>query len=197
MLRGGDELSMTQAGNNNPYCQDNEISWLRWTLTAEEQQFLEFCQRLTTFWKTQPVLQRSRFFQARWESLPASHHQQQIDQIVWLDQDGVEVLSDRWHSAGLKALGMRLNGDATGEENDLGEPVYGDTLLVILNPQDEPVNFLLPLPQGHHAPELWRIELDTFLGSHGELLTSGTACVVRERTVCVLVRQNPAESDKN
>ena len=197
MLRGGDELSMTQAGNNNPYCQDNEISWLRWTLTAEEQQFLEFCQRLTTFWKTQPVLQRSRFFQARWESLPASHNQQQIDQIVWLDQDGVEVLSDRWHSAGLKALGMRLNGDATGEENDLGEPVYGDTLLVILNPQDEPVNFLLPLPLGHHAPELWRIELDTFLGSHGELLTSGTACVVRERTVCVLVRQNPAESDKN
>lgn len=194
MLRGGDELSMTQGGNNNPYCQDNEISWLRWDLSPEEQQFLDFCRRLTAFWRSHPVLQRSRFFRARWETTSAAQQPLHIDQVVWLDQDGVEVLSDRWHSGQLKALGMRLNGDSTGEEDDYGEPIYGETLLAILNPQDEPVHFQLTVPAGAATTERWRLELDTFTGTAGDTWESGTACVVRERSVCVLIRERIADS---
>jgi hypothetical protein len=89
---------------------------------------------------------------------------------------------------------MRLNGDSTGEEDDYGEPIYGETLLAILNPQDEPVHFQLTVPAGAATTERWRLELDTFTGTAGDTWESGTACVVRERSVCVLIRERIADS---
>src|SRR6185295_16449241 len=65
MLRAGDELSHTQGGNNNPYCQDNQLSWLNWQLSPEQQDFLAFVQRVIAVWREHPVLQRRKFFQGR------------------------------------------------------------------------------------------------------------------------------------
>src|SRR5207248_6548071 len=65
MLCGGDELGHTQSGNNNTYCQDNELTWLNWELDAEQQEFLAFVRQVTELWRSQPVFQRRRFFQGR------------------------------------------------------------------------------------------------------------------------------------
>ncbi|MEY2725019.1 MAG: hypothetical protein RLZZ458_886 [Planctomycetota bacterium] len=153
MLRSGDELGKTQFGNNNPYCQDNEISWLQWELDGEQEQFLEFCRRLIELWKSQPVLHRRRFFVGR--RLRGSA----VKDIAWLHQDGEEISDEMWHSDGLRALGMRLNGETLDETDDLGRPITGDTLFVILNPTSDRISFKMPR---HRLDDCWTPILDTF-----------------------------------
>ncbi|MEY3458648.1 MAG: hypothetical protein RL215_1805, partial [Planctomycetota bacterium] len=153
MLRSGDELGKTQLGNNNPYCQDNEISWLQWELSEEQADFLDFCRRLTQLWKSQPVLRRRRFFVGR------RLHGSSVKDIAWLHEDGEEVADEMWHSGTLRALGMRLNGETLDETDELGRPVRGDTLFVLLNPSAERIAFRMPR---HRMEDCWTPILDTF-----------------------------------
>jgi glycogen operon protein len=152
MLSGGDELSRTQAGNNNAYCQDNEVSWTDWTMTPERQDFLEFTRRLIQIWKNHPVLRRRKFFQGR------SIRGAEVLDIAWLDPAGVEMTDDTWNSPDVRALGVRLNGDAIQEVNERGERIVGDTLLLMLNAGDEAITFVLPATA---AIERWDLLLDT------------------------------------
>jgi isoamylase len=152
MINGGDELCRTQAGNNNAYCQDNEVSWTDWTMTPERQHFLEFTRRLIQIWKTHPVLRRRKFFQGR------SIRSAEVLDIAWLDAGGVEMTDETWNSPDARALGVRLNGDAIQEVNERGERIVGDTLLLILNAGDGTIAFTLP---GTAATERWETLLDT------------------------------------
>jgi glycogen operon protein len=153
MLRSGDELGKTQHGNNNPYCQDNEVSWLQWDLDAEQQAFLEFCQQLTALWKSQPVLHRRRFFLGR-RPLGSS-----VKDIAWLHFDGEEITDELWQSDSLRVLGMRLNGETLDDLDELGRPITGDTLLVLMNPTADRVSFRMPR---HRLDDCWSPLLDTF-----------------------------------
>ena len=153
MIRGGDELGQTQSGNNNPYCQDNAISWLKWDLDAEQQKFLKFCQRMTELCHAQPVLSRRNFFLGR------RIRGAGVKDISWLTQEGNEIADSDWHS-GLKALGMRLNGESIDEVDERGRPIVGDSLLVLLNSQPDPVQFRLPR---HKPSERWVPYVDTSL----------------------------------
>ncbi|RLT06873.1 MAG: glycogen debranching enzyme GlgX [Planctomycetota bacterium] len=157
MIRSGDEVEQTQHGNNNPYCQDNEIGWIDWNLNAEQQQFLEFAKQMTTLWHAQPVLKRRNFFQGRRIQGAA------VKDVAWLTQDGQEIDDHHyWHSGELHALGMRLNGESIHEVDERGQPIVGDTLLVLLNSQPGSLSFRLP----HHAPsERWIPYMDTSLSS--------------------------------
>ena len=179
MLRGGDELSKTQHGNNNPYCQDNEVSWLNWELDEQQQSFLEFCRRMTHLWHSQPVLRRRKFFLGR------RIRGAGVKDISWLHQDGEEISDHLWHSDELRALGMRLNGESIDEVDDRGVPICGDTLLVILNPRDEEVSFTMPR---HRPCESWVPLVDTFSDPPEPVpLPAGTVRRVAPRSVVVLL----------
>ena len=151
MIRSGDELGQTQQGNNNPYCQDNSLSWIDWDIDAEQTQFLEFCQQMTALSRSQPVLSRRNFFLGR------RIRGVGVKDISWLTQDGNELADSDWHS-GLRALGMRLNGESIDEVDERGQPIIGDSLLVLLNSQPATVLFRLPR---HKPSERWESYVDT------------------------------------
>ena len=145
MISGGDELCRTQRGNNNAYCQDNAISWTDWTMTPERQEFLDFTRRMIRIWKDHPVLRRRKFFQGR------RIRGAEVLDIAWLDPAGVEMTDEMWNSPDVRALGVRLNGDAIQEVNERGERIVGDTLLLMLNAGDAAVTSCCRRPRRSSA----------------------------------------------
>jgi glycogen operon protein len=153
MMLAGDELSHTQKGNNNTYCQDDDLTWLDWKLTPEKMAFLEFVKKVVRAWKGQPVFQRRHFFQGR------AVRGTDIKDISWLSPDGKEMTDEAWDTGFIKCLGMRLAGDIIGEVDERGRPIVGDTLLVLLNAHWEALPFTLPL---HKEGQQWEMVFDTF-----------------------------------
>ncbi|MEP6916623.1 MAG: glycogen debranching protein GlgX [Acidobacteriota bacterium] len=152
MISGGDEVGRTQAGNNNAYCQDNEISWTSWESTPERRDFLDFTRRLIRIWKDHPVLRRRKFFQGR------RIRGADVLDIAWLDPSGREMTDDTWSSPDVRCLGVRLNGDAIDEVDERGGRIIGDTLLLLLNAGEQPIAFTLP---GTEPEERWETLIDT------------------------------------
>jgi len=152
MISGGDELGRTQGGNNNAYCQDNEISWTSWDNTPERRDFLDFTRRLIRIWKDHPVLRRRKFFQGR------RIRGADVLDIAWLDPSGREMTDQTWSAPEVRCLGVRLNGDAIDEVDERGARIVGDTLLLMLNAGEQPIAFTLPTT----APEeRWETLIDT------------------------------------
>ena len=152
MIGGGDEIGRTQEGNNNAYCQDNEISWFNWTLTPDERALWEFTRQMIALRKSHPVLHRRRFFRGR--PIRGS----EIRDITWYRSDGGLMTTEEWDTAWMRCIGMRLAGEATGELDEWGTPVSDDTLLIILNAAPEPVSFKLP---NAHFGRAWEVLVDT------------------------------------
>jgi isoamylase len=139
MLLAGDELSHTQQGNNNTYCQDNELTWLNWELLTDEQQdFYDFVRTVVQIKHTQPVFQRRKFFQGR------PIRGEGILDISWFEPSGEEMTEEAWNTGYARCLGARLAGDLIGETDERGEPVVGDTVLLLMNAHHEPIPFTLP-----------------------------------------------------
>jgi len=137
MIRGGAELGHTQHGNNNAYCQDNDITWLDWTLDPTRQRFLDFVRKVSRIWQQHPVLQRRKFFQGR------SIRGLGVKDISWLDPEGIEMTDSDWN-AFVRCLGMQLAGTLIDEVDEVGNRISGDTLLILLNAHHESVPFRLP-----------------------------------------------------
>ena len=152
MILGGDELSHTQRGNNNAYCQDNELSWLNWDLGPREKAFLKFVQKCSQIWHEQPVFQRRKFFVGR--AIRGSD----IKDISFFDPDGNEMHDKAWHTGWSKSLGVRLAGDIINEVDERGDPIVGDTLLLLVNAHWEELRFTLPAARVEH---LWEAMIDT------------------------------------
>jgi glycogen operon protein len=152
MISGGDDLTRTQQGNNNAYCQDNEISWTDWTFTDERRAFLEFCRRAIALMGNYAVLRRRRFFHGR--RLRGA----EVKDIMWLASSGHEMTEAEWSADHVKCLGVRLSGDAIGEIDDDGVRIRGDTLLYLLNASADSVPFTLPSFAMHPR---WATVLDT------------------------------------
>ena len=152
MISGGDELGRTQFGNNNAYCQDNEISWTSWENTPDRRDFLDFTRRVIRIWKEHPVLRRRKFFQGR------RIRGADVIDIAWLDASGREMTDATWSSPDVRCLGVRLNGDAIREVNERGERIMGDTLLLMLNAGEQPIAFTLPATA---LEERWETLIDT------------------------------------
>jgi glycogen operon protein len=177
MILAGDELSHTQNGNNNVYCQDNELTWLNWELDDRQKKYFEFVKTVIRVWKGQPVFQRRHFFQGR--SIRGSD----IKDISFLGPDGHEMNDDAWNAGFTQCLGMRLAGDIIGEVDERGRPVVGDTLLVMFNAHFEAIPFRLP---PHNIGQQWELVFDTF---QPELLPGPVAedepYSLRERSLAV------------
>ena len=150
MLRAGDELGHTQHGNNNAYCQDNDISWLQWE--DADTDLLEFCARLIALRAAHPVFRRRRFFEGR--PLRGT----EISDIAWLRPDGLEMSDDDWNVGFARSLAVFLNGRALPDPDPFGQQIHDDTFLILLNASDTAVTFTAP--PASWAPR-WRTVLDT------------------------------------
>jgi len=138
MISHGDELGRSQRGNNNPYCQDNELTWIDWELSDAQKALLEFTRRLVHLRLTQPALRRRKYFQGR------SIRGGDVRDVAWLAPDGREMTDEAWNADFVRSLGMLLPGTAIEETNERGEPITGDTLLILLNAHSDKVPFTLP-----------------------------------------------------
>ena len=137
MLRAGDELSHTQRGNNNAYCQDNELSWLDWDLDARRKEFLEFVRAMLALRAGQPALRRRKFFHGR--------KIRGVKDISWFEASGHEMRDEAWNNPSVRALAIRLAGDAIDDVDDRGRPILGDNLLILLNASRQAASFSVPV----------------------------------------------------
>jgi glycogen operon protein len=138
MISGGDELSRTQHGNNNAYCQDNEISWTDWTLNDERCTWLDFCRLVIQLRRRHPVLRRRHFLHGR--RLRGS----EVKDVMWLAPRGQEMSEAEWNADHVNCLGVRLSGDAIDEIHTDGSPICGETLLYLMNASAGSIPFMLP-----------------------------------------------------
>ena len=150
MISGGDEVGRTQRGNNNAYCQDNDLSWTPWEVAAEERAFLSFVRRLLILRAGQPVLRRRRFLKGRRQIRP---------DVLWFRPDGHEMTHADWTRRELQSLAILLDGGAVLEMDATGQPIAGDTLFVAINASAADVPFGLPVPPNGTGP--WTLAVDT------------------------------------
>jgi glycogen operon protein len=182
MLLGGDELGRTQQGNNNAYCQDNEISWFDWTMRDENLALLGFTRRLMDFRRAHPVLRRRRWFQGR------AIRGGEAKDIAWFNPDGEEMTDADWEAGYAKVLGVFLNGDEIPDRGPKGERIVDDSLLLLFSANAEPIGFTVPAaPYG----ESWGVVIDTNqpgLTEGDRTYKAGDEVPVEARSVVVLCR---------
>ncbi|MCF8106691.1 MAG: glycogen debranching protein GlgX [Desulfohalobiaceae bacterium] len=177
MLLGGDEIGRTQQGNNNAYCQDNEISWYDWEHV--DQELLEFCRRLVWYRGNHPVFRRRRWFQGR------PIHGSEAKDIAWFTLQGEQMDDEDWGQGFAKSIGVFLNGSTIPNPNPRGEPVSDDDFYIVFNAHHEPLTFTLP---GARWGRAWRRELDTDIGwlDAEEPLKPGARIQVQSRSLLLL-----------
>jgi isoamylase len=186
MIRHGDELGHSQRGNNNAYCQDDELSWLDWD--NADQEFLAFCEDLVEFRSRHAVFRRRRFFEG--EPIIAS----ELSDIGWFRPDGGEMTDDDWQTGFAKSVGVFLNGDALPDPDPRGRPVSDDSFLLLFNGHHEDVIFVLP---GKEWGRRWETALTT-VSDPGvrRPKSAGAKITVAGRSVQVLRRlEHPAGAD--
>jgi glycogen operon protein len=152
MLSHGDELGRTQRGNNNAYCQDNELSWIDWTAAREHEVLTEFTAALAALRRAHPVFRRQRFFQGR--RIRGSS----VDDIAWLRPDGRHMTEEDWTADQPPTIAIFLNGRGIPDRNAMGERIIDDSFLLLINAHHEPVMFALP-PKSYGRG--WEIVVDT------------------------------------
>ncbi len=179
MLLGGDEMARTQLGNNNAYCQDNEISWLNWDIDERAEDLQQFTQFLIRFYHEHPVLRRRHYFQGR--KIRGSD----VKDLTWYRADGQEMDDDDWQNPYVHTLGLRLAGDAIGEVDPRGRRIVDDTLLILLNAYWEPLDFILP---DHPGSTAWEVVFDTTepLPNPGRRVQDLTPYAMEPRSLAVL-----------
>ncbi len=184
MLVAGDEMGRTQKGNNNAYCQDNEISWVNWDLSSTDSEFLVFVQRLIGLRRAHPVFRRNNFLQGR--AIRGSG----IKDILWLKPDGSEMNDEEWAHDFARCLGMYLGGEVMEERDRRGNPILDDNFLLLFNSHHEGIHF--------HLPELgegcqWHSILDTSLAGGLEVdgyFQGGDIYTIEGRSLALLVQRS-------
>ena len=150
MLLGGDELGRTQRGNNNGYCQDNELSWYDWDNVDEE--LLAFVRRLGRFRSEHPTFRRRRWFDGR------DLHGSDVFDIEWFNAGGKPMTDDDWNNGFVRSLMVYLNGQVIPAPDYYGNRITDDSFLLLFNPCGEATKF--HVPDGLEA-RTWRVEIDT------------------------------------
>jgi glycogen operon protein len=145
MILGGDELSRTQRGNNNAYCQDSDVSWYDWRLDDRKKSFLEFVRLLVSFRQAHPAFRRRHFLSGK--AMPGTS----VKDVAWWHPDGREMNEGDWHNGELSTLGMMLSGLGLQEVDWRCRPITDDSFLILFNGGNKSVRFTLPEPpvEGH------------------------------------------------
>ena len=189
MLLAGDEHGQTQQGNNNAYCQDNELAWTDWTPSEERTALLDFVRRLIALRRRHPTFRRRSFFEGQAVAGAASKD------LVWLRPDGQEMSPDDWNDPNTRCLGMLISGDGIQDAGPRGETVRDDDFLLLLNAHHDDVPFTLP------GDLSWRRALDSAAPTAGfdpddadaaEGAPAESPCILHCRSVVLLQRAGQA-----
>ena len=184
MLLHGDEVSRTQRGNNNAYCQDNETSWVDWQAAREHWSLLEFTQQLSRLRRDHPVFRRRRFFKGR----AIRGGGGALSDIAWFTPGGGEMTDTDWDRGVAHAVAVFLNGEAISEPGPRGQRVADDSFLLLFNASAEDLTFTLP---GDDYGWAWQVVVDsaaTYVEDR-PLLKAGAVADVESRSVQVLRRE--------
>jgi isoamylase len=181
MMLAGDELGRTQRGNNNAYCQDNEISWVNWDEAAHQLGLIEFTSALSALRREHPVFRRRRFFSGRQLGLDGEAQRD----IIWLTPAGKEMTLNDWQSGFARSLGVFLNGHAITEPGQRGEAITDCDFLLLFNAHSDSVTFTLP---GAELAPGWNVVINTAYSDlpAESVREPGSTVVVRDRALVVL-----------
>jgi isoamylase len=184
MLLAGDELGHSQNGNNNAYCQDNEISWLDWDLSERGRDFLEFVAQMVAFRRRHPVFSLRRF-------LRGTTLKDGISEVAWLRPDGGEMTDNEWRTGYNRCLGVYMAGTVIDRVDERGRPVSDDNFLALFNAHHERIEFLLPELHGTGA---WQLLLDTANATQPfehKLYDAGAMYPLQGRSMALLISTTP------
>jgi glycogen operon protein len=177
MLLGGDELGRTQKGNNNTYCQDNDLSWYDWS--AVDESLIDFTAALVRLRMSHATFRRPRYFQGM--SLRGTD-------LRWLTPAGVEMTPENWLDPFVRCVGAWYTADAFDERDRRGKPITDDDFLLLLNAHYEAIEFKLPEQSG------WRAIVDTARGlipRHQAAEPQQERYVIEARSLALLTRTVP------
>ncbi|CAM5688331.1 glycogen operon protein GlgX [Streptomyces purpurascens] len=197
MISHGDEFARTQRGNNNAYCQDNELAWVEWPEEAEEggdgeesegslsRQLLAFTRAMVWLRRDHPVFRRRRFFHGR----PVEGTHDDLSDIAWFTPEGREMTQRDWDSARASALTVFLNGNAISEPGARGERISDDSFLLMFNASPKTLEFVVPVDHGRQ----WQVVVDTARADGvppdtGEKVQAGDRLTLTDRSLTVLQR---------
>jgi len=188
MLCAGDEMGRTQHGNNNAYCQDNEVSWLDWELDGPGEALLAFTQRLAALRSAHPLFRRRTFFRG------IELEEDGAKDMQWLRPDGLEMTHAQWAESHARCLGVRLSGRGLAESDEKGRPINDDDLVLLFNAHHERIDFQLPPCD----PPGWEVLIDTFeadgLPSDAAPRNGGGSYPLQGRTMVLLRHQERAQA---
>ncbi len=191
MLVAGDEMGRTQGGNNNAYCQDNEISWVNWDIPESEREFMRFVQRLILLRKSHPLFHRSRFFVGR------EPDGNRIKDLAWFGSDGKEMTDEDWGQHFRHSLGVYFTGSNLDEFDSQGNQVRDDDFLLLINAHQEPTAFILPRFRRNDG---WRCVFDTDLDNvldNDREFTCGDDYQIKGRSIALFFRPRVALEDSD
>ena len=188
MILHGDEMGRTQQGNNNTYCQDDELSWVDWDLDEHQEEMLWFTQRMIALRREHPIFRRRRFLQG----VAREEADSVLKDVEWLATDGAPMTDQEWEDPQNKCLTMFLNGSGIPEPTSRGERIVDDSALVMFNASGNDVDFVLP---GTEYGEEWEVVLGT-----GDTIDLGTVVdagrsVVRPGHSLLILMRPPAECE--
>jgi glycogen operon protein len=183
MILHGDEFGRTQHGNNNAYCQDNEVSWVDWSLLESNAELVEFTAALTKFRKAHPVFRRRRFFAGR-----PIRKGEELRDIAWFTPSGEEMTEQNWEDDFGKCIVIFLNGEGIPDLDSRGMRVVDDSFLMAFNAHFEDIE--VTLPEAEYGPE-WTVVVDTATGRVGDgekPVVAGGQLTLTARSLVVLRR---------
>ncbi|MBV8815025.1 MAG: glycogen debranching protein GlgX [Verrucomicrobia bacterium] len=178
LLNAGDEFSRTQNGNNNVYCQDNELSWFNWSWTAGQEDLFQFCWRLIKFRHQHPVFHRPKYFTGR--RIRGSD----VKDLMWFAPNGAEMKDADWTNGFAKCVGVLLNGMAVDVRDEEGAAIRDDTFILLCNAHHDTLTFVLPGAEDSR----WELVIDTDIGfvKEGKIIPAGEEIELMERSLCLL-----------
>ena len=193
MLLAGDEMGRTQRGNNNAYCQDNELTWLNWQLGKEDKELFRFVRHLIRLRRTHPIFRRRDFFQGR--KIAGAG----VKDLTWLTPAGLEMTQEEWQTSFFaRCLGLFLAGDAIDEHDERGKRIRDDNFILLLNSHHEDIPFILPAEPSYAR---WEVIVDTShsdgRGAAGQFYSSHGTYPLQKRSMVVLrqLRSRAIQSD--
>ncbi|MBT1180487.1 glycogen debranching protein GlgX [Bifidobacterium sp. CP2] len=191
MICGGDEVERTQQGNNNAYCQDNEISWTDWDLDGDRKDMLEFVSKLIHLRLEHPVLHRRRFFSGREQG----DGPEKIPQVEWFDHTGSIMDMADWQNTHAFSMMVYLNGSDIPELDYYGNPMVDNDFILIFNAHYEPIQFTLP---DEHYGHKWKLIVDTH-NPKGPVLNyeAGFSITAQSRSFMLLMSAQKPEQPRN
>ncbi|MBV9492274.1 MAG: glycogen debranching enzyme GlgX, partial [Verrucomicrobia bacterium] len=188
MINAGDEFGRSQQGNNNVYCQDNELSWFDWNWSEPSKQLFEYTRQLVEFRRSHPVFRRTKYFLGR------RIRGTDVKDIMWFNPSGIEMTEADWTNGFAKCFGILVSGATIDVRDAKGDPVHDETFLWLCNAHHEPLTFILPGRKEVQWRTILNTDEETGFVEKGSVIPAGDEIELTERSLYLLQLSSGDES---